>query len=153
MVHRAGHTPQGFPGCKIREVQLGQKVVIYCRVSTADQSCARQEQDLLAYADRAGFEVVEIHREVSSGTKDQRTERKKVMALAQDRRTDEHSYAQPDKVVIDDLALDLGPRGRRELDVRHDRLHHARARGHILQPEGLRLARERGGIRLRLRHQ
>ena len=28
-------------------------------------------------------------------------------ALAQDRRTDEHSYAQPDKVRITDLALDL----------------------------------------------
>ena len=88
MVHRTSHTPQGFLGCKIREVQLGQKVAIYCRVSTADQSCARQEQDLLAYADRAGFEVVEIRREISSGTKDQRSERKKIMALAQDRRID-----------------------------------------------------------------
>ncbi len=29
-------------------------------------------------------------------------------ALGQDRRTDEHSYAQPDKVRITDLALDLG---------------------------------------------
>ena len=67
---------------------MGQKVAIYCRVSTADQSCARQEQDLLAYADRAGFEVVEIRREISSGTKDQRSERKKIMALAQDRRID-----------------------------------------------------------------
>ena len=88
MVHRTSHTPQGFLGCKAREVQLGQKVAIYCRVSTADQSCARQEQDLLAYADRAGFEVVEIRREISSGTKDQRSERKKIMALAQDRRID-----------------------------------------------------------------
>jgi len=60
----------------------------YCRVSTAEQSCSRQEQDLLAYAARAGFEVVDIHREISSGTKDQRPERKKVMALAQDRRID-----------------------------------------------------------------
>ena len=76
----------GLP--QIREVQLGQKVVIYCRVSTADQSCARQEQDLLAYAARADFEVVDIRREISSGTKDQRPERQKVMALAQDRRID-----------------------------------------------------------------
>lgn len=68
--------------------QLGQKVAIYCRVSTAEQSCSRQEQDLLAYAARAGFEVVDIRREISSGTKDQRPERKKVMALAQDRRID-----------------------------------------------------------------
>ena len=88
MIHKASHAPQGFPGRKIREVQLRQKVAIYCRVSTADQSCARQEQDLLAYAARAGFEVVDIRREISSGTKDQRPERQKVMALAQDRRID-----------------------------------------------------------------
>ncbi|WP_231584077.1 recombinase family protein, partial [Desulfovibrio sp. TomC] len=74
--HRSHGLLVAFPGRKIREVQLGQKVAIYCRVSTADQSCARQEQDLLAYADRAGFEVVEIRREISSGTKDQRSERK-----------------------------------------------------------------------------
>ena len=88
MIHKASHAPQGLPGRKIREVQLGQKVIIYCRVPTADQSCARQEQDLLAYAARAGFEVVDIRREISSGTKDQRPERQKVMALAQDRRID-----------------------------------------------------------------
>ncbi len=88
MVHKASHATQGIVGCKIQEVQLGQKVAIYCRVSTADQSCARQEQDLLAYANRGGFEVVEIYQEVSSGNKDQRPERKKVMALAQDRRID-----------------------------------------------------------------
>lgn len=29
--------------------------VIYCRVSTADQSCERQERDLRAYAHRAGI--------------------------------------------------------------------------------------------------
>src|SRR5206468_6830655 len=27
-------------------VQLGQRAALYCRVSTADQSCARQERDL-----------------------------------------------------------------------------------------------------------
>ena len=67
---------------------MGQKVAIYCRVSTADQSCARQERDLLAYADRAGFEVVETRMEIASGSKDKRPERKKVLALAQDRRID-----------------------------------------------------------------
>jgi DNA invertase Pin-like site-specific DNA recombinase len=67
---------------------LIQKVAIYCRVSTADQSCARQERDLLAFTERAGFEVVGVWREVASGSKDQRPERRKVMALAQDRRVD-----------------------------------------------------------------
>jgi hypothetical protein len=33
-------------------VQLGQRVALYCRVSTADQSCARQERDLTAFAIR-----------------------------------------------------------------------------------------------------
>jgi DNA invertase Pin-like site-specific DNA recombinase len=63
-------------------------VAIYCRVSIADQSCERQERDLLAYAERAGFEVVGIWKEVASGSKDHRPKRKKVMALAQDRRVD-----------------------------------------------------------------
>lgn len=65
-----------------------QKVAVYCRVSTADQSCERQERDLLAYADRAGFEVAGVWKEVASGSKDQRSERRKVLALAQDRRID-----------------------------------------------------------------
>jgi len=37
---------------------LGQRAALYCRVSTADQSCARQERDLRAFAARAGYEVV-----------------------------------------------------------------------------------------------
>jgi DNA invertase Pin-like site-specific DNA recombinase len=67
---------------------MGQRVAIYCRVSTADQSCERQERDLLAFAERGGLEVVGIWKEVASGAKDQRPERKKVLALAQDRRID-----------------------------------------------------------------
>src|SRR3954471_10682136 len=34
-------------------VQLGQRAALYCRVSTADQSCARQERDLAAFANRS----------------------------------------------------------------------------------------------------
>lgn len=63
-------------------------MAIYCRVSTADQSCDRQERDLLAYAERGGFEVVGVWKEIASGSKDQRPERKRVLALAQDRRID-----------------------------------------------------------------
>jgi len=36
---------------------MGQRVAICCRVSTADQSCERQERDLLAFAERGGLEV------------------------------------------------------------------------------------------------
>jgi DNA invertase Pin-like site-specific DNA recombinase len=68
--------------------QLGQRAAIYCRVSTADQSCARQERDLTQFAQRAGYEVVGIFKETGSGVKLDRAERKKVMALAQRREID-----------------------------------------------------------------
>ena len=67
---------------------MGQRVAIYCRVSTADQSCERQERDLIAFAARAGYEVVGIYKETGSGVKLDRSERRKVMALAQAREID-----------------------------------------------------------------
>jgi len=62
---------------------LVQRVAIYCRVSTTDQSCERQERDLLEYAALADFQVIGIWKEIVSGTKHDRAERSKVMALAQ----------------------------------------------------------------------
>jgi len=56
---------------------LGQRAALYCRVSTADQSCARQERDLTAFATRAGYEVVGVFKETGSGAKLERGERKK----------------------------------------------------------------------------
>jgi len=67
---------------------LGQRVVIYCRVSTADQSCERQERDLRAFAERGGLDIVGIYKEKASGAKLDRIERRKVMALAQARNID-----------------------------------------------------------------
>jgi putative DNA-invertase from lambdoid prophage Rac len=67
---------------------LGQKAAVYCRVSTSDQSCERQKHDLLAYAARAGYEIVGVWKESASGVKLDRAERKKVMALAQARKID-----------------------------------------------------------------
>lgn len=67
---------------------MGQRVAIYCRVSTLDQDCDRQERDLLAFSERAGFEVVGVWKEISSGTKDNRIQRKNVLALAQKRMID-----------------------------------------------------------------
>lgn len=67
---------------------MGQRAAIYCRVSTADQSCERQEDDLTAVAERASFEVAAIFKETGSGTKLDRAERKEVMALAQARQID-----------------------------------------------------------------
>lgn len=65
-----------------------QKAAIYCRVSTADQSCERQERDLKAFAERAGYDVVGTFKETGSGAKLDRAERLKIMALAQSREID-----------------------------------------------------------------
>lgn len=65
-----------------------QKVAIYCRVSTADQSCERQERDLLEYAAKASYQVVGIWKETAAGTKQNRVERQKVLVLAQARKID-----------------------------------------------------------------
>lgn len=62
---------------------MGQRAALYGRVSTADQSCARQARDLAAFAERAGYEVVGTFMETGSGVKPDRTERRKIMALAQ----------------------------------------------------------------------
>jgi DNA invertase Pin-like site-specific DNA recombinase len=63
---------------------LGQ-VAIYCRVSTDDQCCERQERDLKAFARRSGHKIVAVFKETASGADDDRPERKKVMALARAR--------------------------------------------------------------------
>ena len=88
-------------------VQLGQRAALYCRVSTADQSCARQENDLTAFAASAGYEVVGAFKETGSGTKLDRAERRKVMALAQRREIDAV------------LVTELSRWGRSTLDLLH----------------------------------
>ncbi len=67
---------------------MGQTAALYCRVSTADQTCSRQERDLRAFAKKAGYKVVGVWKETASGSKDERAERKKVLALAQSRDID-----------------------------------------------------------------
>ena len=64
---------------------MGQRVAIYCRVSTSDQNCDRQERDLLAYAARCGHEVLGVWKETASGKKDDRAVRKHVLQLARER--------------------------------------------------------------------
>jgi putative DNA-invertase from lambdoid prophage Rac len=86
---RCGPLPdQGLTGCRAEGVQLGQRAAIYCRVSTADQSCERQERDLTAFAARAGYTVIGIFKETASGVRLDRTERRKVLALVQRRDID-----------------------------------------------------------------
>jgi predicted site-specific integrase-resolvase len=74
----------GFSAKVSIKVQLGQSAALYCRVSTADQTCSRQERDLRAFAKKAGYKVVGVWKETASGAKDEPAERKKVLALAQD---------------------------------------------------------------------
>ena len=86
---------------------MGQSAALYCRVSTADQTCARQESDLRAFAKKAGYKVVGVWKETASGAKDERAERKLVLALAQARKID----------VI--LVTELTRWGRSMLDLFH----------------------------------
>lgn len=79
-----GHSTQA----KTMEIKMVQKAVIYCRVSTSDQSCERQEQDLLRFAERAGYEVIGVYKETGSGAKLDRAERNKILKLAQARKID-----------------------------------------------------------------
>jgi putative DNA-invertase from lambdoid prophage Rac len=58
------------------------RVAIYCRVSTHDQNCERQEKDLMEYAERLGYEVVGVWSEFGSGVKIDRVKRKEIMAIA-----------------------------------------------------------------------
>lgn len=88
MLRSVPQQEQGVAGCPARRVQLGQRVALYCRVSTADQSCARQERDLQAFARRSEYEIVATFKETGSGVKLDRAERRKVMALAQARHID-----------------------------------------------------------------
>ena len=87
--------------------QLGQRAALYCRVSTANQSCARQERDLAAFAARAGYEAIGVFRETGSGARADRVERRKVMALAQRREIDAV------------LVTELSRWGRSTLDLLH----------------------------------
>ena len=86
---------------------MGQPIGIYCRVSTTDQSCERQERDLTAFAARADYEVVGVFKETESGAKLDRAERRKVMALAQRREIDAV------------LVTELSRWGRSTLDLLH----------------------------------
>ena len=86
---------------------MGQSAASYCRVSTADQSCARQERDLKAFARKAGYKVVGVWKEIASGARDDRAERKKILVQAQARKID----------VI--LVTELTRWGRSMLDLLH----------------------------------
>ena len=76
----------GFQGYFAGRVQLGQIAAIYCRVSTSDQDCERQETELVAFAAKAGYAVVGVWKETASGSKNDRRQRQQVLSLAQARK-------------------------------------------------------------------
>jgi DNA invertase Pin-like site-specific DNA recombinase len=63
-------------------------VAIYCCIITDDQSCERQERDLRAFAKRAGHTGVGVFKETTPGARNDRVERSKIMALAQNHEID-----------------------------------------------------------------
>jgi len=65
-----------------------QRVALYTRVSTADQSCERQVAELTAYAERCNFKIVAVVKETASGAKNDRSERKLVLDLARKHQID-----------------------------------------------------------------
>jgi DNA invertase Pin-like site-specific DNA recombinase len=67
---------------------LGQRAAIYARVSTSDQSCERQISELTAFAERGGYDVVEVFKEIASGASANRAARKQIIDLAQARLID-----------------------------------------------------------------
>ncbi len=97
----------GFQGYFAGRVQLGQIAAVYCRVSTNDQNCKRQETDLIAFAEKAGYVVVGVWKETGSGSKVDRQQRQQVLSLAQTRKID----------VI--LVTELTRWGRSTLDLFH----------------------------------
>lgn len=63
-------------------------VAIYARVSTLDQKCDRQIRDLQAFAERAGHSVIQTFTEISSGARNDRKERARVLELARQKKID-----------------------------------------------------------------
>ena len=64
------------------------RAVIYARVSTGDQNCERQVRELGDYAARAGYQVMATFRETASGARNDRSERKKAIQMARERKID-----------------------------------------------------------------
>ena len=88
MNHYFAKAECGLQGYFAGRVQLGQIAAIYCRVSTSDQDCERQETELVAFAAKAGYAVVGVWKETASGSKNDRQQRQQVLSLAQARKID-----------------------------------------------------------------
>jgi DNA invertase Pin-like site-specific DNA recombinase len=64
------------------------RVAIYVRVSTQDQSCDLQRNDLLEYATARKWEVVEVFEDKATGTNGNRPKLKEMLRKAKERKVD-----------------------------------------------------------------
>lgn len=64
------------------------RIALYLRVSTDEQDTERQERDLRAWCERAGWEVVACEREHASGANDARKARARLLQMAKRRECD-----------------------------------------------------------------
>ena len=87
---------------------MGQSAALYCRVSTVDQTCARQERDLRAFAKKAGYKIVDVWKETASGAKDDRHARQvlKLVAACQSYREISHRLGLSKNTVFDIVKRD-----------------------------------------------
>ena len=64
------------------------RAFLYCRVSTSDQNTAVQEAELRAYAERRGWDVVRVYKDVISGVKEARPRLDELMSECRKRKVD-----------------------------------------------------------------
>ena len=87
MTHKMTTTLQPIETPRNKTLNM-KRVAIYCRVSTKDQDCARQESELTALAERSGYEVVGVFKETASGSSRDRPIRKQVLDMVNKRLID-----------------------------------------------------------------
>lgn len=97
-----------------KKVGKVERVAIYTRVSTKDQSVERQLKDLRAHAESRGWEIVIAVEEKISGSAERKPEREKILNMARKRTID--------AVLV--LSLDRWSRSTKDLVNTVDELKH-----------------------------
>jgi putative DNA-invertase from lambdoid prophage Rac len=78
-----------FWGSLGQRIQLRRAAALYCRVSTADQTLCPPGTEPTRLRQEGWLQnIVAVWKEIASGAKQERAERKKVLALAQARKVD-----------------------------------------------------------------
>ena len=72
----------------VKKTEKMQRVAIYTRVSTNDQSVERQSRELRAHAESRGWQIVLEVEEHVSGASEKRPEREKILSMAKKREID-----------------------------------------------------------------